>query len=142
MIKHQYKNITLDLPKNWVYKKEQGDIEACFDPQSQSTLRIHLMQVKAPEGSSEEKRIKSLTGGLDYTLTKLGYFITNPQIKETVEQNNKLTVFSWRLIQILNSDGANIIILTYTILATQKDSEQEKKMVKELQNSFEEATFT
>ena len=130
---------TLDLPENWVYEKEQDDIEACFDTKSQCTLHIYLIQVKGPEGSTKEEKIKSLTGGLDYTLTNLGYFPTDSQTKETIEQNNKLTVFSWRLIQMFGSNEANVIILTYTVLTAQKDSE--KEMIGELEKSFKDAIF-
>ena len=81
----------------------------------------------------KEDKISSLTGNIDYTLTKLGYFLTKCQVTQTEERNNRLSVFSWRLIQILDNDKTNVIILTYTVLLEEKDSEEEKEMFKKLQ---------
>ncbi|MFA6554546.1 MAG: hypothetical protein WCS89_03490 [Candidatus Paceibacterota bacterium] len=145
MVKHQYKNLILDLPKNWVYEKEQGDIESCFDPNSKSTFRINVMQMKSPEDWSKETRIKSLVSAfasnLDYIVTSRGYFLTKIQLKETSDQGNKISLFSWRIIQLFDNGHANVAVLTYTILSNERDSKEEKDVITKLENSFAEATF-
>jgi len=48
-IDHQYKNLFISLPLNWKYELEEGGQEACFDPESQSTLRLNIIKVIPPE---------------------------------------------------------------------------------------------
>lgn len=66
LINHQYKNLLIPLPLNWVYELEEGDLEACFDPKSQSTLRLHIIKSIPPKEEAFEENIKSLTANQPY----------------------------------------------------------------------------
>jgi len=140
LVKHRYRNLFIYLPDHWVYDVEQGAQEACYDPNSQSTLRIKIITAKHPEETTNEEDIKSLTGNRPYTTTKKGYLLTKPDCIESVESNKEITLVTWRLIDNSRPEKV-IIIVTYTMLSEEKDSTQEKGIITLIGNSLENAEF-
>ena len=140
MVRHEYKNFALNLPNNWLYEKEEGDIEACFDPTSKSTLRIHLMKLRPPVNASQAEKIKVLTGGLQYTFTDFGYMLTIANVFQK-HKNNDIDLITWRIIKLPENGEADIALLSYTVLSVEKDSEKERGIINDLEKSFKEAVF-
>ena len=138
LIKHQYKNLVISLPSNWKYELEEGDLEACFNPKSQSTLRVHIIKAISNEDKNSEESIKSLTSGNPYGYTKKWHLLTKPSFSETVEGGKNITLITWRLIN--NEKNEKIVaVLTYTVLSNEKDTEQEKGIISLVENSLQEA---
>ncbi len=136
--KHQYKYLTISLPSNWQYELEDLDIEACFDPNSQSTLRISFIKARPPKNITEEENIATLTSNQPYVYTKNKYILTNSSCCNTQENNIDLVVITWMLID--NSDLIKIAaIITYTILSSEKDTAKEKGVINLIENSLNEA---
>jgi len=135
---HQYKNLLISLPSNWKYELEEGGQEACFDPESQSTLRFNVIKAVPPEGITAEENIKSLTAEQSYIITSKGYILTSPGYKESVEGDHHITLITWKLIN--NAGDEKIIaVVTYTVLSKEKDSPQEKEISNLIENSLQNA---
>lgn len=131
---HRYKNLSIDLPTNWEYELEQGDQQACYDQKSQSTLRIHILQVTPPEQTTDQT-IQTLTADTPYITTSKGLLLTNSTYLNTIEGNQNITLVTWRLIN--HKPVRQIIaILTYTILTAEKDSTEEKEIISMIDNSL------
>ncbi|MDB4918959.1 hypothetical protein [Mucilaginibacter sp.] len=135
-INHQHKNLLISLPLNWKYEFEEGDQEACFDPKSQSTLRLNVIKVTPPEGKTPEENIKDLTVNQPYVTTSKGYLLTKPAYRESLEDGNNITLVTWKLINY-DGDEKTIAVLSYTVLSEEKDSEQEKEIFNLLENSLQ-----
>lgn len=140
LVEHQYKNLFLFLPSNWIYEKEEGDLEACYDKKSSSTLRLHIItflmsQNKTPEGDL----LKGMDNDINIT-TKNGYTLTNPKYVDYIENGHKIILVTWKLID--NSKEEKIMaVITYTVLSSEKDSEKEKSQINLIQKSLENAKF-
>ena len=135
---HQYKNLLISLPSNWKYELEEGGQEACFDPESQSTLRLNIIKVVPPKGMAAEENIKSLTAGQPYIITSKGYILTRPCYNESVESGHNITLVTWKLINN-TGDEKIMAVATYAVLSKQKDSPQEKEMLNLIEDSLQNA---
>ncbi len=135
LVKHQYKNLVIKLPVNWKYELEEGDLEACFDPKSQSTLRLHVIKAVSQKDETSEESINSLTGSNPYVITLKGYLSTKPTYSNTTESGKNITLITWKLINIIG-DEKIIAVLTYTVLSEEKDSNQEKGMIAMIESSL------
>ncbi|MEK7645117.1 MAG: hypothetical protein AAB391_02260 [Patescibacteria group bacterium] len=135
LVEHQYKNLVIPLPANWKYELEKGDLEACFDLKSQSTLRLHVMKAVPPKDKTSEENIKSLTGNQSCTTTLKGYLLTKPTYSDTTESGINITLVTWKLINP-TGDEKIIAAVTYTVLSEEKDSEQEKGMIAMIESSL------
>lgn len=138
LVKHQYKNLHISLPSNWEYELEEGDLEACFDPKSQSTLRLHIIKAIAPKGETPEESMKSLTANQPYVTTSKGYLLTNRTYQESVDGGKNITLVTWKLINYVG-DKKLIAVLTYTVLSKEKDSAKEKEIFSLIENSLQNA---
>lgn len=63
--KHRYRYLTICLPSNWLCE-EEGDIEACFNPKHQSTMRISFIKANSKVLRTLEDEFKSLTSDKPY----------------------------------------------------------------------------
>ena len=138
--KHVFKDLAISLPSNWKFETEDGEIEACFDPDKSSTFRIHVMRVSSTESKSIEGKITDLTGGQKYTTLENGFILTNTQAREVIEQGIELTVYTRRLIHLSN-EIAKMAILTYTFITIEKDSIFEKETIAFLEEAMLNAEF-
>ncbi|HKG06992.1 MAG TPA: hypothetical protein VKB19_11065 [Pedobacter sp.] len=137
---HRYKNLSIDLPTNWKYELEPGDQQACYDPKSQSTLRIHILLTTPPEQTTDQG-IQTLTAGIPYLTTSKGLLLTNSTSLDTLEENQNITLVTWRLIN--NKTVPQIIaVLTYTVLTVEKDSIEENEIISMINNSLQRADLT
>lgn len=140
-INHRFKNLLISLPSNWEYELEEGDQEACFDPKSQSTLRLHIIKALPPEGTTVEKDIKSLTADLPYVTTSKGFLLTDPTYGESIEGSKRITLITWKLINFTR--GENLMaVVTYTVLSEEKDSAQEKRVISLIENSLQNSELS
>lgn len=130
--------MVIQLPVSWKYELEEGDLEACFDPKSQSTLRLHIIKASSPADKTSDENIKSLTGNQSYVTTLKGYLLTKPTRSDTTESGKNITIITWKLINP-TGDEKIIAVLTYTILSEEKDSEQEKGMIAILESSLNDS---
>ncbi len=137
-VSHSYKNLTLALPSAWEYELEEGDLEACFDPKSQGTLRLHIIKAVSPENKTAEEDIKSLTSNEPYITTQNGYLLTNSTCTSTTESGKNLTLISRRLINAKGKEKI-IAVLTYTVLTAEKDNSQEKEVLNLIEESLKNA---
>ena len=135
-INHQYKNLLIPLPLNWEYELEEGDLEACFDPKSQSTLRLHIIKSIPPKEETFEENIKSLTANQPYVTTPKGYLLTNRAYRESIEVGKDITLVTWKLINYVG-DEKLIAVLTYTVLSGEKDSAREKEILNLIENALQ-----
>lgn len=135
LVKHQYKNLVIKLPANWKYELEEGDLEACFDPKSQSTLRLHVIKAVSQKDKTLEENINSLTGNQPYVATLKEYLLTKPTYSDIAENGKNITLITWKLINLIG-DEKIIAILTYTVLSEEKDSDQEKEMIAMIESSL------
>jgi len=117
---------------------EEGDQQACFDPKSQSTLRINIVEAIPPHLETEEKSIALLTDGQPYTTTLNGCLLTSPVSKDHIEDGNHITLITWRLINIAGEKKI-LAILTYTVLSEEKDSVKEKGILDLIENTLNNA---
>lgn len=134
---HRYKNLSIDLPGNWEYELEQGDQQACYDPKSQSTLRIHILEVTPPEQTIDQA-IQTLTAGIPYHTTSKGLLLTNSTSFDTLEGNQNITLVTWRLINHKLMQKI-VAVLTYTVLTAEKDSIKEKEIISLIDSSLRSA---
>jgi len=132
---HQYKGLSISLPESWRYELEEGDQEACFDPKSQSTLRLHIIKAIPPKETSSEENIKTLTADNPYTITYREFLLTNPTHVEAVDNQEHITIITWRLINDTNYEKT-MAIVTYTVLSSEKDTEYEKGVLNMIENSL------
>lgn len=140
MLKHQYKNLSIELPSDWTYEHEQGDIEAGFNPNSSSTFRMHIITATFPADKTKEKLIVAVTQGKSYETTHQNYIFLRSLVEEAIEQNQNITIIQWQLIDI--SEKETIVgVFTYTVLTSEKDSEREQQMIALLENSIKNAIF-
>jgi len=138
LVKHQFKNLLIFLPSNWKYSMEEGDQEACFDPKSQSTLRINIIRSIALQTANAEESIAFLTDDQPSSTTSKGYFLTNPVSNDYTENDTNITLITWRLVKV--SDEEKILaILTYTVLSEEKESEKEKEVLGLIEISLNDA---
>jgi hypothetical protein len=140
MNNHQYKNLSIDLPSSWIYENEIGDIEACFDPNSNSTFRIAIITAIPPIDKTKEEIITTLTKGGSYIATSKNYIVYGPQVTEDNEQNQDITLFQWLLIDVSEAE-IQVANFSYTVLASEKDSEKEKQTTALLEESIKTASF-
>jgi hypothetical protein len=138
LIIHQYKNLLIDLPLNWEYELEAGDQEACFDPKSQSTLRLHIIKAIPPSEITTEENIKSLTNNQPYGTTSKGYILTSPDYRESIESGKNIIHITWKLINY-TSDEKIIAVVIYTVLLEESESTQEKAVLNLIENSLQNA---
>lgn len=136
LIKHQYKNLLISLPLNWKYELEEGNQEACFDPKSQSTLRLNIIRGIPLEEMTYEENIKYLTANQPYVTTSKGYLLTNPAYRESIEGGRNITLITWKLINYAD-DEKIIVVLTYTVLSEEKDSAHEKEIFNLIKSSLQ-----
>lgn len=135
--KHQYKNLSIALPAHWKYELEEGDQQACYDPKSQSTLRINILKAKPPQQTADQT-IQSLTDDQPYLSTSKGYLLTHPTYFDTTEGGQNITLVTWRLIDHQPAQKT-IAVFTYTILSAELKSEKEKETISMIENSLQEA---
>ena len=138
LVEHRFKKLLISLPSNWEYSMEEGDQQACFDPKSQSTLRINIVEAIPPHLETEEKSIALLTDGQPYTTTLNGCLLTSPVSKDHIEDGNHITLITWRLINIAGEKKI-LAILTYTVLSEEKDSVKEKGILDLIENTLNNA---
>ena len=93
-VNHQYKNLRISLPSHWAYELEKDGIEACFDPNSQSTLRLHIIKANQPTGMTDEENKKSLTANQPFLVTVKGLILTKPTHDDAIEDNHKITLIT------------------------------------------------
>ncbi|WP_316812607.1 hypothetical protein [Pedobacter heparinus] len=134
---HQYKNLSIELPSHWKYELEEGEQQSCYDPKSQSTLRINIIKAIPPQQSDDEA-IKALTDNLPYVTTSKGYLLTNPTYFDTTENGINITLVTWRLINHKTAQKI-IAVLTYTVLSAEINSAQEKEAISMIENSIQNA---
>jgi hypothetical protein len=133
--------LLIALPVNWEYILEQGDQEACFDPKSQSTLRLNIIKAIPPKGIDSEEKIKSITANQQFAITTKGYLLTSPFYSESNEGDENITLISWRLVN--NSGNEKIIaVVTYTLLSKEKDSAKENEIFNLIENSLKHAELS
>ncbi|GAB3920616.1 hypothetical protein GCM10028827_02640 [Mucilaginibacter myungsuensis] len=130
----------IDLPSHWQYELEEGDLEACFDPNSQSTLRLYIIKAVAPLHSSSEQNIADLTSGLPYIITSDDLVLTKFISEDIKEGNSELTILTWRLIDVKSIEKIAAII-TYTVLSDRINSTSEKEAVQMIERSLQTAKF-
>ena len=140
-IDHQYKNLRISLPVHWEYELEEGEQEACFDPKSPSTLRLHMIKAIPPEGVSSEENIRSLTADQPYVTTSKGYLLTKPTYSEFVDGSKNITLITWKLINY-TGDEKIIAVVTYTVLSEEKDSVPEKGIFNLIENSLQNSELS
>lgn len=136
---HHYKNFSIDLPSHWEYELEEGDQQACYDPKSQSTLRIYILTA-IPSRQSADQTIGDLTGNQPHFTTSKGYLLTNPLYLDTTEGGQNITLVTWRLINN-NPKQKLIAVLTYTLLSAEINTEKEKETISMIENSLQNAIF-
>jgi hypothetical protein len=141
LIKHQYKNLLISLPSNWEYELEEGSQEACFDPGSQSTLRLHIIKAIPPPEITTGDNIKFLTANQPHVNTSKGYLLTSPAYSESTESGKNITLVTWKLINC-TGDEKIIAVLTYTVLSKEKDSAQEKEIFIMIENSLQNSELS
>jgi len=141
LVKHEFKNLLISLPSNWKYLMEEGDQQACFDPKSQSTLRINIIELIPPDSEPGDKGITLLTGGQAYTTTLKGCLLTNPVNNDYIDGGNHITLITWRLANV-SAEKKVLAILTYTVLSEEKDSVQERGILDLIGNSLSNAELT
>lgn len=137
-IKHQFKNLSLALPVHWIYELEEAEQQACYDPKSQSTLRINIMKVVTPEHQSVADQISDLTGDQPNVITPKGYLLVNPSYFDTVDNGQSITLITWRLINPKSSQKL-IAVLTYTVLQSEIDKSNEKDTISMIADSLLQA---
>ncbi|QKJ30050.1 hypothetical protein HQ865_09865 [Mucilaginibacter mali] len=141
LIKHQYKNLLIDLPANWEYELEQDEQEACFDPSCQSTLRLNIIKVIPSDGASNEQNIEALTGNQQFMTTQNGYLLTKANYRDSIDSGENITLVSWRLIS--NAGYEKIMaVVTYTVLKKEKNSKKEKMIIHLIENSLKNSELS
>jgi len=141
LVRHQFKNLSIDLPFNWHYEMEEADQEACFDPTSNSTLRINIIMAIPPDGLTTSDRLKILTNNQSFVTTTKEYFLTEPLYSESIESGQNITLISWKLINNTNHDTI-IAILAYTVLTAKLNSKKEKDFLSLIENSLRSADLS
>lgn len=141
LLKHQYKNLLISLPSNWHYEFEEGEQEACFDPKSKSTLRLHIIKAVAHQAGLFEEDLKNLTGNQPYTSTRKGYLLQGPLYKESIDSGQEIILITWKLINYVGLEKI-IAVLTYTVLKAEKDSTSEKEIFKMIESSLHNAELS
>lgn len=138
LFRHQFKNLSIDLPFNWEYAMEEPDQEACFDPKSNSTLRINIITATPPDGLTPSDGLKILTNNQPFIATTKDRFLTGPLYSESIESGQNITLISWRLIN--NTHHENIMaVLTYTVLTAELNFKKEKEILSLIENSLSNA---
>jgi len=135
--KHQYKNLSIDLPFHWEYELEEGDLQSCYDPKSQSTLRLQILKTIPPH-QSEDQMIEDLTNNQPYHTTLKGYLLVNPTYFDTTESGTNITLVTWRLINHKPAQKL-IAVLTYTVLSSEIKSVTEKETISTIESSLQNA---
>jgi len=138
LIKHRFKNLRISLPSNWNYSMEEGGQQACFDPKSQSTLRINVIETIPPNLETVDASIKLLTDGQPYTTTLKGCLLTIPVSSDYIDDGNHITLVTWRLVNV-TGEKKILTILTYTVLSEEKDSMEEKRILDLIGNTLNNA---
>jgi hypothetical protein len=136
---HCFKNLSIDLPSNWEYEFEHEDQQACYDPKSQSTLRINILQVTPPKETIHQT-IQTLTANSPYITTSKGLLLTNSTYFDTLEGDQNITLVTWRLINY-KSVQITMAIFTYTVLTADKNSTKEKEIISFIDNSLQSAVL-
>jgi len=138
LVEHWFKNLLISLPSSWAYSMEEDGQQACFDPKSQSTLRINIIEAIPPYLETVDESIAFLTDGQPYTTTLKGFLLTSPVSNDYMEEGNHITLITWRLINIAGEKKI-LAILTYTVLSEEKDSVEEKGIVDLIENTLNNA---
>jgi hypothetical protein len=141
LLKHQYKNLLISLPSNWSYEFDGNEQEACFDPKSKSTLRLHIIKAVAHQTVSFEEDLKNLTGNQPYTTTTRGYLLQGPLYRESVDNGQEIILITWKLINYVGLEKI-IAVLTYTVLKMEQDSSSEKEIFKMIESSLHNAELS
>ncbi len=142
---HKYKNLTLSLPLTWQYSLEdvEGGVEAeiCFDPQSESALRLSIIKFINPENSKTVEDVVDIaTSSKSYVITTTGCYLTNQEFENAVEAEKDITLMSRRLVNI-KGEEVTIVVVTYTFLTSEKNTPYEKETLNLLENSLQNATL-
>ena len=137
LCEHQYKNLLIPLPSHWEYQLEEGDIQACYDPKSQSTLRIHIIKA-IHRGTYMERDIEALTNDQPYVTTSRGYLLVNPTYVNSHENGQNITLVTWRLVNHTPIQKL-IAVLTYTVISTEIESKKEKQTISLIENCLQKA---
>jgi hypothetical protein len=141
LLKHQYKNLLISLPSNWSYEFDGNEQEACFDPKSKSTLRLHIIKAVAHQTVSFEEDLKNLTGNQPYTTTTRDYLLQGPLYRESVDNGQEIILITWKLINYVGLEKI-IAVLTYTVLKMEQDSSSEKEIFKMIESSLHNAELS
>lgn len=141
LVNHQYKNLVIALPESWKYEPEEEDQEACFDPKSQSTLRINIIKAIPPKGAPPEENIKNLTDNQQFVTTSKGYLLTAPSYSKSIDLGKKITLISWRLVNNAGHEKI-IVVFTYTVLTEEKESTKEKGIINLIESSLQNALIS
>ena len=138
IVSHRFKNLLISLPSKWKYVMEDGGQQACFDPKSQSTLRISIIEAISPDLETVDESIMLLTDGQSYTTTVTGCLLTTPVSSDHIDDGNLVTLISWRLIDIRGRKKI-IAVLNYTVLSEEKDSVKEMGILDLIGNTLNNA---
>jgi hypothetical protein len=138
--KHQYKNLSIDLPSDWEYELEEGNQQSCYDPKSQSTLRINILRAIPPHQSADDL-IEALTDNQPYLTTSKGYLLVSPTYFDTSESGINITLVTWKLIN-LKAAQKLIAVLTYTVPSAEINSTKEKETISQLEILIQNADLS
>lgn len=134
---HQYKNLSIELPSHWEYELEEGELQSCYDPKSQSTLRIHILTAIPPRQSADDL-IEALTNNQPYLTSSKGHLLVGPTYFDTTESETNITLVTWKLINH-KAEKKLIAVLTYTVLSSEIKSAKEKETISIIENSIQNA---
>jgi hypothetical protein len=138
--KHQYKNLSIELPSHWEYELEEGDLQSCYDPKAQSTLRIHILTAIPPHQSADDL-IEALTDNQPYLTTSKGYLLVSPTYFDTTESGINITLVTWKLINHKTAQKL-IAVLTYTVPSAEINSAKEKETISQIEILIQNADLS
>jgi len=133
--KHQFKQLSMDLPGHWQFEMEQDEQQACYDPKSQSTLRINILTVRKLDVDPSNVDLNALTGDLPYKMNSNGLLLVNPTYLDTTEGGQRIVLVTWRLINAKALEKI-IAVFTYTVLRAELDTAHEQGVISMVSSSL------
>jgi hypothetical protein len=137
-VQHLYQDVSLSLPSHWKYEDE-GDMEACFDPASNSTLRLHIIKFTVPDGEEPATTLAKSLSSQPYVATPKGYFLTVPPVElHKTERGRPITLVNWKLASLAGVQKI-MVVATYTVLAESRESALEQGQIAMIGNALKGA---
>ncbi|OYW39885.1 MAG: hypothetical protein B7Z35_03080 [Hydrogenophilales bacterium 12-61-10] len=145
-IKYRGGLVTFSIPKHWVEEYEtDGGGMFYEDAPNSGTLRLNVITAKSPKPLSADAAyeelvaMKSINGKNVQHLANGNAFAT--AIHHATEQGQGITLFWWYVTNPVPPNHIRMANFSYTVLATQENSEQTHREVQLLTESIKNAAF-